>query len=152
VDGLTAQDIETRRVTVADAALFARVAPEVFDAAVDPARLPAYLAAPGHLMVVAMHEDKIVGQIAAVIHRHPDKATELYIDEVGVTPALQRRGIGHRLLREMLTWGKDLGCDEAWVGTETDNEAACGLYESLAPTDIRSAAPPETFVLYLYEL
>jgi ribosomal protein S18 acetylase RimI-like enzyme len=78
-------------------------------------------------------------------HRHPDKPTELYIDEVGVTPALQRQGIASAMLERMLALGKALGCAEAWVGTETDNGPARGLYES------RGAAA-EPFVLYLFKL
>jgi aminoglycoside 6'-N-acetyltransferase I len=45
----------------------------------------------------------------------------------------------------MLALGKALGCAEAWVGTETDNGPARGLYES------RGAAA-EPFVLYLFKL
>jgi hypothetical protein len=39
--------IETRRLAPADASILSRVADEVFDAAVDPERLAAYLAEPG---------------------------------------------------------------------------------------------------------
>jgi ribosomal protein S18 acetylase RimI-like enzyme len=52
-------------------------------------------------MIVALAGNEVVGQCAAVIHRHPDKATELYIDEVGVTPAFTRRGIARRMLDAM---------------------------------------------------
>ncbi len=82
---------------------------------------------------------------AAVIHRHPDKPTELYIDEVGVAPSFQRRGIARRLLSEMLALGKALGCEEAWVGTEHDNHPARSLYQS------RGAAG-EPFVMYVLRL
>ena len=75
----------------------------------------------------------------------PARPTELYIDEVGVTPALQRQGIARAMLERMLALGQALGCEEAWVGTETDNQPARGLYES------RGAAA-EPFVLYLFKL
>jgi hypothetical protein len=45
---------------------------------------------------VALFDDMVVGQCAAVIHRHPDKVSELYIDEVGVAPAFQRQDIADR--------------------------------------------------------
>jgi hypothetical protein len=48
------ETIETRRLTPADAAILGRVADEVFDAPVDPERLAAYLAEPGHHMIVAI--------------------------------------------------------------------------------------------------
>jgi aminoglycoside 6'-N-acetyltransferase I len=103
------------------------------------------LAEPGHLLLVALVDGKVVGQAAAVIHRHPDKLTELYIDEVGVSPNLQRRGIARRLLEEMFAIGRDLGCEESWVGTETDNVGARGLYESRGAT-------AEPYVMYVYRL
>ena len=139
-------DIETRRLTANDAAVLDRVAADVFDEPIDPQRLSAYLAEPGHLMIVAIAGQEVVGQVAAVIHKHPDKRTELYIDEVGVTPVLQRRGIARRLLDEMLALGKTLGCEEAWVGTEHDNAPARGLYQS------RDVAEAEPFMLYLFKL
>ena len=137
--------IETRRLAPADASILGRVADDVFDAAVDPDRLANYLAEPGHLMIVAIAGGEVVGQVAAVIHRHPDKRTELYVDEVGVASAWRRHGIARRLLDEMLALGKALGCEEAWVGTEHDNVPARRLYE------FRGAAA-EPFVMYLFEL
>lgn len=137
--------LEIRRVTAADASLFDRVAAEVFDEPVHPGRLAAYLAAPSHCMVVALLDGEVVGQVAAVVHRHPDKATELYIDEVGVAPALRRRGMARRMLDEMFALGRELGCEEAWVGTEHDNLPAKGLYES-------RDAEAEPFAMYIFKL
>lgn len=138
-------DVEIKLVGVADASLFARVAAEVFDEPIHPERLEAYLAEPGHPMVVALANGEIIGQVAAVIHRHPDKPTELYIDEVGVTPAWQQRGIARQMLEAMFAHGKALGCEEAWVGTEPDNLPARRLYE-------RHCGPSETFVMYVCRL
>ena len=138
-------DVAIRRLTAEDAARLARVADEVFDLPVDPARLAAYLAAPGRFMLVAIAGGRVVGQCAAVIHRHPDKGTELYVDEVGVAPDFRRQGVARRLLDEMLALGKAAGCEEAWVGTEHHNRPARGLYESRGAT-------AEPFVLYVFAL
>jgi len=137
--------VEIRRLRHGDEALLDRAAADVFDAPIDPARLAAYLAEPGHLMIVALRDGEAVGQVAAVIHRHPDKPSELYIDEVGVTPALHRQGIARRMLDAMFALGKELGCEEAWVGTEPDNVPARRLYESRSVT-------AETFAMYVYKL
>jgi len=137
--------IEIRQVSAGDEGIFKRVAEDVFDAPIDPDRLAAFLADPSHMMIVALAGGEIVGQVAAVAHKHPDKPTELYVDEVAVTPALRRRGIARRMLAGMLALGKDLGCTEAWVGTETDNAAARALYASLG-------APCAPFVLYLFKV
>ena len=96
--------------------------------------------------MVAIADGEVVGQVAAVVHRHPDgRPTELYIDEVAVAPALQRQGVARRLLDAMLALGKDLGCEEAWVGAEPDNIPAKNLYEP-------RSAPAETFAMYVLRL
>ena len=137
--------VEIRRVRPGDAALFDRVAPDVFDEPIDAARLAAYLREPNHHMLIAMRDGEVVGQCAGVVYRHPDKPAELFIDEVGVTPALHRQGIARRMLDAMLALGKTLGCEEAWVGTEPDNGPARGLYESYG-------VEAEPFVMYLVKL
>lgn len=129
-----------------DARVLDRVAPEVFDEPVRADRAAEVLAEPGHLLLVALDGDLVVGQCAAVVHRHPDKATELYIGEVGVSPAWQRQGIGRGLVTGMLEIGRDRGCAAAWLGTEHDNAAARGLYEGLG------AKPPDPFILYLFPI
>src|SRR6478672_1511163 len=138
-------ELEIRQVKAGDVALFDRVADAVFDEPVDPDRLAAYLAEPGHHMLVALSAGEVIAQVAAVIHRHPDKPTELYLDEVGVAPEFQRRGLARRMLDEMFAIGRAEGCEEAWVGTELDNEPARKLYESRG-----GAAEP--FVMYVYRL
>jgi aminoglycoside 6'-N-acetyltransferase I len=135
--------IEIRQVSAENAGLLGKLAEEVFDEPIDPVRLARYVAAPGHLMLVALDGELVVGQIMAVIHYHPDKPTELYIDELGIAPPWQRRGIGRRLLEAMLAMGRAQGCEEVWVGTEPGNEAARGLYGQFA-----EGAP---FLMYLWD-
>ena len=139
-------NVEIRHVQPEDERLFARIASEVFDHAVEPRSLARYLATPGHHLVVAIADGEIVGQVAAMVHLHPDGArTELFIDEVAVTPALQRQGIAGRMLDAMLEIGRDLGCREAWLGTESDNLAARALYA-------RRSRSVEPFVMYAFKL
>lgn len=138
--------VEIRYVGPGDESLFDRVAPDVFDHPIERRQLTHYLATPGHHLMVAIVDGEIVGQVAAVVHRHPDgRPTELYIDEVAVAPARQRQGIARSLLDAMLTFGKELGCQEAWVGTEPDNTAARVLYES-------RSTPAELFAMYVLRL
>ena len=138
-------NVEIRRLYAGDDALVKQIAEDVFDEPVRADRLTAYLAAPGHFMIVALSENVVVGQCAAVIHRHPDKVSELYIDEVGVSPAFQRQGIARKMLDAMFMIGREQGCEEAWVGTEPGNVAARSLYES-------RGAVAEPFVMYVYRL
>ncbi len=89
----------------------------------------------------------MVGFVSAVHYVHPDKAPELWIDEVGVAPPHQRGGVGRRLLDRMLAHGAALGCVQAWVLTSPGNTAARRLY---AAAGGRAAA--ELSVMYEFPL
>jgi ribosomal protein S18 acetylase RimI-like enzyme len=139
-------NVEIRRVGPGDEALFERIADDVFDYAVDRDVLAGYLATPAHHFVIALAGGEVVGQVAAVVHKHADlRPVELYIDEVAVAPAHQRQGVAQRMLDEMFELGRELGCAEAWLGTEADNLPATAFYE------VRGAAP-EPFVMYVFRL
>ena len=136
--------IEIRELTPENAALLDNVAEDVFDAPIHPERLARYAAEPGHLMLLALDGDRVVGQIRAVVHFHPDEPAQLYIDNLGVSPSWQRRGIARRLIGAMLERGRAQGCEAAWVGTEMDNDAANALY--------RAWARGEPFFLYQWKV
>jgi aminoglycoside 6'-N-acetyltransferase I len=124
-----------KRMHTGDESAFQHIAPDVFDEPVDTHRLHDYLRTPGHLMLLAFEGDLVVGQCAAVIHRHPDKPTELYVDEVGAASTHRRQGIARAMLNELFAWGRELGCEEAWLGTEFDNVEANALYRGFRPIE-----------------
>ena len=69
--------------------------------------------------------------MSSVIYVHPDKAApELWINEVGVAPTHQGKGIGKMLMQRTLEEAKRSGCSEAWVLTDRGNQAAMALYKS----------------------
>jgi len=127
--------IIVRRMRAGDETAFQSIASDVFDETIDAERLRAYLREPGHIMVLAFDGDLVVGQCAGVLHRHPDKPTELYVDEVGTASTHRRWGIARAMLDELFVWGRELGCQEAWLGTELDNVAANGLYRGYRPVE-----------------
>lgn len=55
----------------------------------------------------------------------------LFVYEIDVEPAYQRRGIAKRLLGELLRIGRARGAAEAFVLTDHGNVAANALYASL---------------------
>lgn len=134
---------ETFLVTAANAAALQHVAPQVFDGPVDPRWAAEFLTDARHHLVVAVENDIVVGMVSAVHYVHPDKAPQLWINELGVAPSHQRRGIGLALVSRMLAHGRSLGCTEAWVGTEVDNVAARALYE-------RAGGEAAMCVLYIF--
>ena len=128
-----------------DADVLRQVAAGVLDFPVDPRWTSEFFADARHHLIVALEGACVVGMITAVDYVHPDKAPQLWINEVGVAPTHRRRGIGRRLLDAMLEHGRALGCTEAWLGTEETNTAAQRLYES-------TGAEPEPFLLYSFPL
>jgi GNAT superfamily N-acetyltransferase len=126
-----ARVIAIRMLGAADAPVLERVAPGVFDNAVDACWTAEFLADPRHHMAVALSDGVVVGMASAVHYVHPDKPPELWVNEVGVAPSRQREGIGTRLLEALFARGRALGCTEAWLGAEESNLAARRLYGSV---------------------
>ncbi len=135
--------ITIRRLGPEDAGVLENVAEGAFDDDVDPTQTRRFLASDSHEILVARVGDLVIGMITAVVYLHPDKKPQLWINEVGVGDDWLRRGIGTRLMRDMLNLGDKLGCDYAWLGTEVDNVAARALY--------RKCGGNETEGLVLYD-
>lgn len=123
-------DVSIQVITKRNALILDDVAEDVFDDDIDEDRLAAYLDEKNHILCVAVDEGLVVGHVRAIIHHHPDAPPELYIDNAGVTPEFQRQGIAKRLVQEIVAIGRERGCEDIWVGTESDNESAKALYRS----------------------
>ena len=122
--------IETVRVTLENAACLNHVAVDIFDGEISSALLKAYLSTSNHALFVAIAEGMVVGQVRGIVHLQPDLPTDLYIDNLAVAPELKRRGVGARLVKALVEWGRENGCETTWVATETHNEEARGFYEA----------------------
>src|SRR4051794_33048143 len=113
--------IEIRLLGADDAEMLRSVAPGVFDDPIQPRLTRAFLDDPRHHLTVAREDGVVVGMVTAVDYVHPDKEPQLWINELGVAPSHQKRGIGRLLLDAVLELGRSLGCTEAWLGTEEFN-------------------------------
>jgi ribosomal protein S18 acetylase RimI-like enzyme len=129
-----------------EASVLTNVAAEVFDQDVQPDLATAFLHDQRHHLAVALEGTLVIGMASAVHYIHPDKPAQLFINEVGVTPTHQRQGIGRQLIATLLEHGQALGCNEAWVCAEPDNEAARNLYSSAG------GGNPEPFVLFSFRI
>jgi ribosomal protein S18 acetylase RimI-like enzyme len=123
--------VDVRLLGPSDSFRFATAAEGVFDNAIDPEWAAEFLADPRHHMAVAIDAGVIVGFASGVHYLHPDKAPELFVNEVAVAPTHQRRGLGRRVLQRLLDHARTLGCACAWVLTDEDNAAARALYDGL---------------------
>lgn len=117
-----------RRLEIGEAQLLCKVADDVFDNPYDLERAEKFLSDPRNILIVAIEQNRIIGQIAAVVHQHIDAPADLYIDNLGVTPSQQRRGIASRLIALALEAGQQLEAEAAWVAVDADNVVAHKLY------------------------
>jgi aminoglycoside 6'-N-acetyltransferase I len=120
--------VEIRMLGAGDDAILENAVPEVFDNAPHAALVVEFLADPRHHMAAAIEDGRVVGFASGVHYVHPDKPAELWINEVGVAPSHQGRGLGRAVVRALLEHGRRLGCREAWVLTDRKNDAAIRLY------------------------
>ncbi|MEM7381924.1 MAG: GNAT family N-acetyltransferase [Bacteroidota bacterium] len=108
-----------------------KVGADLFDHEIKPDRAEEFLKDPRHHLILAFSEDNIVGMASGFHYVHPDKEAELFINELGVLPAFQNKGIGRKMIRALIAHGKKLGCKAgAWVLTDSKNSAAKKAYEA----------------------
>jgi len=129
--------VEFRLANIHDAAALAHSAADVFDNPVDSALAAEFLSDPRHHLAIAIEDGQIVGMASGVHYVHPDKPPELWVNEVGVAPAQQGRGVGRRVLRVLLEHGQALGCQEAWLLTDDANAAARRMYAAAGGIETR---------------
>lgn len=121
---------DTHWIAAQNARLLDRVAPGTFDHTIDHERLARYLANSANWMVVAMKGNLVVSMCMCVVHDHPDKPTELFLDEIGTGDAWRKQGAARLLMKKVFERADAEGIEEIWLGTEPDNVPARALYES----------------------
>ncbi len=98
-----------------------------------PARIEAtarFLAEEGHHLLVAYDVGHPAGFVTGVETTHPDKGTEMFLYELGVEEAFQRRGIGRALVDRLADLARERGCYGMWVVTDEHNAAARATYQA----------------------
>lgn len=126
---MTTHDWTIEWITPSNSNALNNVAEGVFDEPIRPDRLNRYLSNSHNWMVLAIQDGIVVAQCMCVVHHHPDKETELYIDEIGTGDDWRRRGIAKSLMQAVFDRADSEGIEEIWLGTEPDNLPARGLYE-----------------------
>ncbi|MEW2081304.1 GNAT family N-acetyltransferase [Streptomyces sp. NPDC005283] len=94
-----------------------------------------FLAAAGHLMLIAYVDGTPAGMISGIEMLHPDKGTEMCLYELSVDEAYRRRGIGRALTESLTEVARERGCYGMWVGVDTDNGPATATYRSAGAKD-----------------
>ena len=154
-DGLRAfhsavMTFRVRVLTPANLSVLSNVADDVFDDPIIEASAKKFLGDPNHALVVAMDESKedlVIGFASGVTVLHPDKEMpELFINEVGVAPAYQRKGAGAAIMKTLFADAKRRGCRLGWVPVDADNETALAFYKAAG------GKPPEQQVHIDFDL
>ncbi|MFE4212135.1 GNAT family N-acetyltransferase [Streptomyces sp. NPDC056844] len=110
-------------------------AAHLYDAEPRPAWAARFLAADGHLMLIAYEDGVPAGFVSGIEMLHPDKGTEMCLYELSVDEAYRRCGIGRALTEALAAEARERGCYDMWVGVERDNEAALATYRSAGAAD-----------------
>ncbi|OII64733.1 GNAT family N-acetyltransferase [Streptomyces sp. CC53] len=124
--------MKIRRATTVEELL---AAADLYDGPPRPEWAERFLAAPGHLMLLA-HEDGVpVGMVSGIEMLHPDKGTEMCLYELSVAEPYRRRGVGRALTEALAAEARARGCYGMWVGVDPDNAAALATYRSAGAVD-----------------
>jgi ribosomal protein S18 acetylase RimI-like enzyme len=125
--GEARQTVTIRRLGAGDAAVVERLAEQ------QPAR--AELLADDRVRFVAAFDgdDPVGFAFGYELPRRHGRPAMFFVYELGVAEPYRRRGIGRRLMEELLD-----GHDDAFVLTEPANDAANALYASLGGTRVDS--------------
>jgi ribosomal protein S18 acetylase RimI-like enzyme len=106
----------------------------LFDSPPDLATAERFLITPGHHLLIAYEDEAPAGFVSGVELTHPDKGTEMFLYELAVGEAFQRRGIGKALVNALLQLAREHACYDMWVLTDADNDAALATYRTTGTT------------------
>ena len=126
---LASADVELARRTFS---LMAAVFDEPAGAPLGRAYLEPLLARRDFWALSALDDDEVVGGLTA--HALPmtrNEATELFIYDLAVLQAKQRRGIGRQLVEHLRREGAAAGIDVAFVPADDDDTHALDFYRAI---------------------
>jgi ribosomal protein S18 acetylase RimI-like enzyme len=126
--------MEIRTLGPADAAAVV-AASDLFDGPASKRIAQRFLDSEGHYLLVAYEEDQPVGFVSGVEMTHPDKGTEMFLYELGVSEPFRRRRIGTALVMTLRQTAIDNGCYGMWVLTDVDNVVALATYAGARATE-----------------
>lgn len=116
---------------------------ELFDDVPDPAATTRFLDEPNHHLLIAYDAaNRPLGFVSGVETTHPDKGTEMFLYELGVSEDSRRRGIAGALVTQLAALARSRGCYGMWTATEHDNVAARATYARAGA----ATNPPQVFV------
>ena len=103
-----------------------------------------FLADPGNLFLLAAWHGQPCGFLTAYrLQRFDQRLAEVFISEIGVDEAYQRRGIGAALIAACRVWATEVGAPELWVPAEAGDTPANAFYRA-------TGGVPDAFLTRIY--
>jgi aminoglycoside 3-N-acetyltransferase I len=94
-----------------------------------------WLANDDHIALVALLNDEVIGGLVAyTLHKFEQQRSEVYIYDLAVATAHQRKGIGKLLINKLRDVAKQQGSSVIFVQAD-ENDDAVHFYESLQPIE-----------------
>jgi aminoglycoside 3-N-acetyltransferase I len=139
-------DITIKLLRPGDERLFVRAVSLFNDEDLTEDAARALLADETFVMVVALDaKGELMGRSYGHVLRRPTQS-DLFLYEVDVDDAHQRKGAGRAMLQYLKTLCAERGLREMFVMTEVDNAAANALYKSVG--GILENSPANTYVYF----
>lgn len=90
------------------------------------------LARPDVRAIAALEDGRVVGGLRAhVLPMTTSERTELFLYDIAVVPAQQRRGVGRALVDALRDMASAEGIDVVWVPADNDDTHALDFYRAL---------------------
>jgi ribosomal protein S18 acetylase RimI-like enzyme len=100
----------------------------LFDGPVKADAAHRFLNDPGHHLLIAYADGEPAGFVSGVEMTHPDKGTEMFLNELAVGETHRRQGVATALVDALKELAREKGCYGMWVLCDEDNEAAVKTY------------------------
>lgn len=125
-------DVEYRRLTPTDISLALGMNADFRAGLVDRTAVEKFLNDERNWLFAAIHADKVIGFAYGYRMARMDGAADmLYIHEVGVADAVQRRGVGTAMMRALLDDARREGIGKVFLVAARSNAAANELYRKV---------------------
>ena len=139
--------IETRRVGPGERGMAAMLNPLIDEGTFwDDEQARLFLADGNNALFLAEEDGAAIGYATANrLQRFDNRRAEVLLYDISVEEAHHRRGAGRALLGRVLDWAREVGAENVWVLTDSDDARACAFY---AGTGGEQFVPNSTMFIY----
>jgi GNAT superfamily N-acetyltransferase len=140
--------IETRKVGPDEHDLAAKLNPLIDEGTFwDEKQARLFLADRNNALFLAEEGGTAIGYATANrLQRFDNRRAEVLLYDIAVEELHHRRGAGRALIARVLAWAREVGAENVWVLTDSDDARACAFY---AGTGGERFIPNSTMFTYM---